>query len=262
MPRRGENIYKRKDGRWEGRFIKQYDENNKPKYASVYAHSYKEVKKRLEIAKAEKKPINKYSTVQSYAAEWLENIRTAVKRSTHVKYTNIVNNHIIPVLGWVNIYDLSTETVRKFADEKLCSGNLLNRKGLSSKSVKDIISVLRQIVRHAEEKGVTQNCNFDLIHIKNVSSVQEPITENAHMILVRYLLKDMNNIKLGILICLYTGLRIGEICAIKFEDISLTENIIYVNKTMQRLQTLSENSAQRTEIVVSSPKSKCSHRIC
>lgn len=104
-------------------------------------------------------------------------------------------------------------------------GNLLSQNGLSSKSVKDIISVLRQIMKYAEEKGAISDCNFDLIHIKNVSSVQEPITENAHIVLVRYLLNDIDNIKLGILICLYTGLRVGEICAIKFKDISSAENI-------------------------------------
>ncbi len=260
MPRRGENIYKRKDGRWEGRFVKQYDENNKPKYGSVYAHSYKEVKQKLKTAKIAPTPNNQCTAIKQYAIEWLDNIQSKVKQSTYVKYTNIANNHIIPSLGNVDIHTLSTELVKKFVDEKLTAGNRLSQNGLSSKSVKDIISVLRQIMKYAEDKGAISDCNFDLIHIKNASSVQEPITENAHMVLVRYLLKDIDNIKLGILICLYTGLRVGEICAMKFEDISLTESIIYVNKTMQRLQTLSETSTKKTEIVISAPKSRCSCR--
>lgn len=260
MPRRGENIYKRKDGRWEGRFVKQYDENNKPKYGSVYAHSYKEVKQKLKAAKMTPAPNSQYTAIKQYAIEWLDNIQFKVKQSTYIKYTNIVNNHIIPSLGNVDIHTLSTELVKKFVDEKLTTGNLLSQNGLSPKSVKDIISVLRQIMKYAEEKGAISDCNFDLIHIKNVSSVQEPITENAHIVLVRYLLNDIDNIKLGILICLYTGLRVGEICAIKFKDISLTESIIYVNKTMQRLQTLSKTSTKKTEIVISTPKSRCSCR--
>lgn len=260
MPRRGENIYKRKDGRWEGRFVKLYDENNKPKYGSVYAHSYREVKQKLKAAKIAPTPNSQYTTIKQCTMEWLDNIQSKVKQSTYVKYTNIVNNHIIPSLGNVDIHTLSTELVKKFVDEKLTTGNLLSQNGLSSKSVKDIISVLRQIMKYAEERGVISDCNFDLIHIKNVSTVQEPITENAHIVLVRYLLKDIDNIKLGILICLYTGLRVGEICAMKFEDISLTESIICVNKTMQRLQTLSESSTKKTEIVISTPKSRCSCR--
>ena len=257
MPRRGENIYKRKDGRWEGRFIKQRDENNKPKYASVYAHSYKEVKQKLKIAKLTAIQNNSCVEIKQYAIEWLSNIHPKVKQSTYVKYANIVNNHILPSLGNVDIHILSTELVKKLADKKLRAGNLTSQKGLSPKSVKDIISVLRQIIKYAEEQGIKSNCNFDSIHIKNVSSVQEPISENAHIVLVKHLLNDINNIKLGILICLYTGLRVGEICAIKFEDISLTESIIYVNKTMQRLQNLSEAASKKTEIIISTPKSRC-----
>ena len=80
MPRRGENIYKRKDGRWEGRFVKQYDENNKPKYGSVYAHSYKEVKQKLRDAKTVVVPNNKDMAIKQYAVEWLDSIQSKVKR--------------------------------------------------------------------------------------------------------------------------------------------------------------------------------------
>lgn len=112
MPRRGENIYKRKDGQWEGRFIKHRDENNKPKYASVYAHSYKEVKQKLKIAKLTAIQNNPCAEIKQYAIEWLCNIHPKVKQSTYVKYTNIVNNHIIPSLGNVDIHILSTELVK------------------------------------------------------------------------------------------------------------------------------------------------------
>lgn len=265
MPRRGENIYKRKDGRWEGRYIKCYDENNKAFYGSVYAHSYSEVKQKLSQAKKEVQnqtaaDEQDIKTVEGYSLQWLKEIQKQVKSSTFVKYTNVVNNHIIPALGFIKIIELSTEVVREFADKLLSSGNIQNQKGLSAKSVKDIISVLHLVSKYAGELGVEANCNFDLINIKSKQARIETISDSEHKNLVRYLLTETDNIKLGILICLYTGLRIGEICAMRFEDISLEDNIIYVSKTMQRLQTLNENSKAKTAIVVSTPKSISSCR--
>lgn len=265
MPRHGENIYKRKDGRWEGRYIKGYDLSHKAMYSSVYAHSYNDVKLKLSRAKSDIKNQNieaehDIKTLEQYSLLWLKNMQAQVKASTFVKYTNIVNNHIIPVLGYLKIKELSTEAVRKFADELLLSGNVQNQKGLSAKSVKDIISVLHLILKYATEFGIELNCNFDLIKIKSKQVRTETISESEHKTLVKYLLTETDNIKLGILICLYTGLRIGEICAMQFEDISLENNTINVRKTMQRLQTLNEKSKTKTSIVISAPKSESSRR--
>lgn len=265
MPRRGENIYKRKDGRWEGRYIKGYDENNKAQYASVYAHTYGDVKTKLFQAKSNilknEKKINEYEqTFMIYAMKWLDNIHLHAKHSTYVKYSNIVNNHLIPELGNHKICELTTEDIRKYADKKLYSGNVKTSLGLSPKTVKDILSVLRLILRYAGEFGTDIHCNIDLINIRSTSVIKKTITEKEHHILLKYLLNKPDYIKIGILICLYTGIRIGEICAIRFEDISLTNNTIYVTKTMQRLQTLNELTKSKTEITISPPKSISSQR--
>lgn len=265
MPRRGENIYKRKDGRWEGRYIKGYDANNKAKYASVYAHTYSDVKKKLfqaknNISKGEK-PYNDYEkNFTFYATEWLDSIHLHIKHSTYVKYSNIVNNHIMPELGNCQICELSTEDIREYADKKLSLGNAKTSTGLSTKTVKDILSVLRLILRYAGELGVEIHCNLDLINIRSTPANKNIISEKEHFILLKYLLNNPDYIKTGILICLYTGIRIGEICAMRFEDISLPNNTIYVTKTMQRLQTLSKLTETKTEITISPPKSMSSQR--
>lgn len=265
MPRRGENIYKRKDGRWEGRYIKYYSGNNKAVYGSVYAHSYNEVKQKLSQAKNEiqlRSAAGKQDgkVLGDYSFQWLKKIQQQVKSSTFVKYTNIINNHIVPNLGFRKIAEMSTETVREFADKLLSSGNIQNQKGLSAKSVKDILSVLQLVLRYADEQGAEVTCNFNLINIKTKQIRTKIISNNEHTTLVNYLLTETDNIKLGILICLYTGLRIGEICAMKFEDISLEDNIIYVSKTMQRLQTLNNNTKAKTAVVITPPKSIASYR--
>lgn len=94
MPRRGENIYKRRDGRWEGRILID------SRYHSVYAHSYSEVKQKLRIYSITDKPTktNRWS-VAEYSVQWLATVKLKCKASTHNKYYNTCKNHIIPVLG-------------------------------------------------------------------------------------------------------------------------------------------------------------------
>lgn len=79
-------------------------------------------------------------------------------------------------------------------------------------------------------------------------------------IITSMLVNNIDYTNLGILICLFTGIRIGEVCALKFEDISLSDNIVHIRKTMQRLQNLNSKSSTKTEITITTPKSKCSIR--
>lgn len=265
MARRGENIYKRKDKRWEGRFIKNYDEAHKAKYVSVYGHTYAEVKDKLDCAKrniediCSSRDVDK-QTLKDYAENWLESISAHIKKATFVTYTNLLHNHIVPELGSYKISELTTEIVKNFAGSKLLSGNIKDKSSLSVKTVKDILSVLKLVLKYAAETGAVCNCNFEMISIRSGQRHTEIIHKSEQVKLVKYLLENIDNTKLGILICLYTGLRIGEICALQFEDISLDEQLIYVNKTMQRLQTLDEKSVTKTEVIISTPKSESSYR--
>ena len=262
MPRKGENIYKRKDGRWEGRYIKEYDLENKAKYASVYAHCYSEVKSKLIKAKNEcnhPKQTEKSNTLCFYSAKWLTDVEPHIKRSTFVKYTNIINNHITPMIGEVKIKNITTDLLKEYVFKKLNNGNLSTKKGLSSKTVRDIISVIKLIIKFAEDQGENAPCDFQQINIKASSVPEQTISKDSQVQLTKYLLKETDYTKLGILLCLYTGIRIGELCAIRYEDISVNERIIKITKTMQRLQTFSCDN-ERTEIVITEPKSHSSLR--
>ena len=262
MPRKGENIYKRKDGRWEGRYIKEYDIDNKAKYASVYAHSYQEVKNKLIIAKNNSvypKQSSNSNILNFYAVEWLKTVEPQIKRSTFVKYTNTINNHIIPLLGNKKIKDITTDVVKNYVSQKLSNGNITTEKGLSPKTVKDIISVIKLIMNYAAEQGETNLCKFSQITVRSATIPERIITKNSQEQLTKYLLTETDYTKLGILLCLYPGIRIGELCAIRYEDISVNEQIIRITKTMQRLQTFSDKN-EKTEIIISEPKSISSSR--
>ena len=113
MPRKGENIYKRKDGRWEGRYIQLYNEQGKPKYGYVYARTYNEVKqllidKKTSIATPEIVHTSNLK-YEDLLDEWMQFSRINIKESTYARYTHLVNIHIKPLLGKYPISQISTQ---------------------------------------------------------------------------------------------------------------------------------------------------------
>ena len=121
MPKKGENIYKRKDGRWEGRYIKYYDEYGKAKYGYVYAPSYKEAKQKLieaNLSASQKVDLSKkadplYSNVLD---AWLQSTRINIKESTYARYSHIVKSHIKPQLGVYPIGKISTQLIEGYIE--------------------------------------------------------------------------------------------------------------------------------------------------
>ena len=123
MPRRGENIRKRKDGRWEARFIKGYDSEGKAVYGSVYGKTYFEVKKKqteiLEKLSANALPLNDHEiTVREVLFLWLNKNKLRLKDQTYAKYLYLIESHIIPKLVNIKIKKLESITVNNFLLEK------------------------------------------------------------------------------------------------------------------------------------------------
>lgn len=251
MSRHGENIYKRKDGRWEGRYIKYYH-SGKAIYGYVYGKTYKDVSRRLTerkyISSAEERPGLKFGDI---SAEWLESIKGFVKESTYVKYSHILNAYILKEFKEYYADEITNEAVVDFA-----SGLLKRNDGktLSPKTVSDILSVFKTIVKYAVNKDIPMNFSIGHINIRQQPKPLRIFTVCEQNILYGYLKKNINLSNLGILLCLFTGIRIGELCALKWNDISLRESTVYINKTMQRLSCIGSEAAG-THITITSPKS-------
>lgn len=263
MPKRGENIYKRKDGRWEGRYIKSRI-HDKIKYGYVYARTYKEVKCKLIDVSGNvviSHTANQRISGDNFAIiadEWFNSLKPQLKESSIVKYTNILNGYLFPGFGQRQIFDITRDDVVSFSKELLISGGVKGN-GLSPKTVTSIISVLKNILEYA-----SQVKNFKVVDIRGISvkQSQKPmriLSRSEQNKLSQYLCENLTLCNLGILLCLYTGLRIGEICALKWEDISFDEQYLYVHRTMQRLQKEDGNES-KTRILISAPKSDCSIR--
>lgn len=256
MARHGENIRKRKDGRWEGRFMVYSEEREKKIYRSVYAQSYDEVRKKLNTQKnlMENAALETEGSIHLYhikfsemAEEWLMNIKNSRKPSTYIKYSAIYYNYIEKQFGDITLSDITDS----FAEEKTFDH-------LSNSVCKSVYCVLNQIL-----KFIMQKYSITMPILKNTASparnrTVKTLTQNEQKKLISVLCREMNLFKKAILLCLLTGLRLGEICALKWSDIDLENRILTVNSTVQRLY--SEGYKTSTSLIETVPKSECSRR--
>ena len=190
--------------------------------------------------------------------EWMENTKPLLKASTYIKYRNMLYSYIFPYFEDLTTEELTVECLNSFCRELLCNGGK-NKQGLSSKTVSDVLSLLRSIVRYASTKGISLPCTGKEIIIKKTSHELRVFSIREQKQLCKYLCKNMSLKNIGILICLYTGLRVGEICALHWNDISLKEKTLYIHQTLQRLQNENING-KKTSLILSTPKSSCSIR--
>lgn len=156
MSKRGDNIHKRKDGRWEGRFKKGRKPDGTILYGSIYGKTYKEVKNKLaELPKMKQNilvPHNHERTFGEVLKLWMEHNRIHLKGGTINKYQNIINTHIMPSLGCVRISELDSTMINTFLTQKITSGRLDNKGGLSSSYVRSIMFIINSAIKYAVEE--------------------------------------------------------------------------------------------------------------
>lgn len=261
MPKSGKNIYKRKDGRWEGRYPKHRDSNGKTIYGSVYGKSCAEAKRRLAAviaAESLEKPCaiiisTPILTFADVVEEWLLVTSLKVKPSTYAGYTIVLNLHILPQLGNRNIQAVTALEINQFAKGKLESGRTDGKGGLSPKTVRDILSIIKSVMDFAwGEKLITNR--LTLTYPKHQQQTIRVLSRQEQTSLEVALTTDINIHKLGILLCLYTGIRIGEVCALLWQDISSEYDMLYIRQTLQRIKNFNDDG-NKTKIHIDTPKS-------
>lgn len=256
MPRRGENIYKRKDGRWEGRYIADRKPDGKAVYRSIYGTSYAQVRERLVAKRQEthKRQIGSCKlTVNELLALWqAEN--SQIKATSRERYRALIELHIQPELGARKVRELNEEVLDAFVRKKLKSGRLDGRGGLAPKTVRDICIVMKSALKLAKRKyrySGDGGINAPAIRQKQV----EVFSQLESQRITAAVLKKLDRSSLGYLLCLETGLRLGEVCALRWSDIDLAEGVLRVQRTVYRI-----NYGKRTELVLQTPKSENSVR--
>lgn len=194
------------------------------------------------------------------AEAWLGNVKFHVKESSYVKYYNLVENHILPQLGQIKIENFTTKLVEDFIEEKLKNGKLRGNGGLSEKTVKDIFVVLKEICFFARRQNVEFPCHLELIKVRTVEPEIQVLSFKEQVCLEEFLMRDDEPVKTGILLSMYMGLRIGEVCALQRKHIRFDSGILEIRGTMQRIQDFNGGGEAKTKVVVTDPKSISSKR--
>ncbi len=262
MSKRGENIHKRKDGRWEGRYKKARNNDGSIKYGSVYGKTYREVKEKLLLVK-QKTPDIAIDFTSEYTLEkilnlWIQTNSVKFKRATISKYNFLIKKHIVPDIGTVKVSCITTFMLNSFIEKKLRDGRSDGTGGLSTSYVRTIILIITSALQFASKESI---CNPPKISVYIPTSDKKKISIlsiNDQKKLEQLLLSKIDPIKAGILISLHTGLRIGEVCALTWNDIDFSERIIHVRSTVARVQ--SDNKNANTMLVIDTPKTKASLR--
>ncbi|MBO6138237.1 MAG: tyrosine-type recombinase/integrase [Lachnospiraceae bacterium] len=263
MARRGENIYKRKDGRYEARYIAGRRENGRARYRSVYAKTLREVRRKkyegmraLEEGRDARELIS--ATVQNVAGKWLKDESRNWKESTACRYKEKLQLYVIPEYGSRNITDISTDEIEAFI-ARLQTEGLNDRASISSGTAGLVLTVFKSLFRYARKKGFKVRFVEECVRVKRRRKPVTVLSERDENRLIAYLKKDTDETDMGVLTCLFTGMRIGELCALSFDDVDLDGCVIHVNKTMQRLSA--EDGEHKTSIRIGSPKSDSSKRM-
>lgn len=263
MSRHGENIWKRKDGRWEARYVKGRDPKGKALYASVYAKTYAEVKKKRESALQELKA-HPFSSLPAKSLgviiqEYLEDHKFEIKSSTYARYVEISEKHLIPDLGLMQVSEFTRDDGNGYIKELLSNGKAQGI-GLAPKTVKDIASVLKLVLKYAEEKHYILNAPIDFSIPKQGHSPIQILAPSQRERLETFVCTTTDSYKFGVYLCLYTGLRIGEICALQWKDIDCVNSTISVNKTVLRVKNVGGSTA-KTQLLINTPKTPSSERL-
>ncbi len=180
---------------------------------------------------------------------WLEYKKTEIKKSSYSNYEYTINKYLKPRLQGKKLNELE----RYNFNDLVSSLNI----DLSPKTVKDIVCILRAILQYSEEE---YGCKFKTNKIKVPKQNLEKmliLNKAEKNKIERYCTRGNDLKELGILICLNTGLRIGEICALKWKNIDIEKRMIYVRATLERIY---DENLKTTKIIIDKPKTKTSVR--
>lgn len=264
MSRRGDNIHKRKDGRWEGRYKNGRNEFGKIKYSSVYGKTYGEVKEKLSAIlrneKKEKISAENDKSFQEILLLWKNVNKIKHKGATELKYDYLIEKHILPKLGKCKISKISTIFINDFINNELKNGRINNDGALSASYVKTIILIINSVLKFAQVEGFCNSVPTIMFDLSTDKKELRILNNEERIRLKKISMKDTDVTKLGILITLYTGMRIGEICALTWNNIDLESKIIHVRATISRIKNTDLNKNNATTLIIDKPKTKSSVR--
>ena len=267
MPKRGENVRKRKDGRWEGRFISGYKPDGKAKYQSVYGSGYLKTKRKLVQATEQFKsgalpePCKSMS-FREVLFHWLHNRKTKLRSQTYNKYSKLIENHLAESIGAYKLHQIDSTLLNQFIADKLCNGRVDEQGGLSVSYAKTLVFIIRSAMEFAVAHSYCTPIKGSFGELPKDKPKIHVFTIDEQKRIEEYVQTDMDGSKLGVFLCLNTGLRIGEMCGLKWSDIDFKQNTLSVQRTVYRANKQDNRIGEpKTKLTVGEPKTPASFRV-
>lgn len=200
-------------------------------------------------------------TYEKWIHKWIERKEKLVKESTFASYSNILVNHLLPKFGKYEITNITEDEIQKYVFELLSSGRLDSRGGLCERASKDIIVVLKNTLKDAIRIKLLPPSIFEIrFPISMKSQKLKIIPWDVQQRLIQSIYLNLNRKTVGILLCLYTGLRIGEICGLKDSDLNFESQVLNVSRTLQRIYKKNLDGTGKSRLIETPPKSRTSSR--
>ncbi|MDE7095411.1 MAG: site-specific integrase [Anaeroplasmataceae bacterium] len=189
---------------------------------------------------------------------WLNKYaKLTLKTRSYNKYQDIVLLHIVPLLGDDELAEITPPILQDFVLAKLKSGNLITHQSLASNTVSSIVSVLKQAFHLAMSLELISKDPTTIIKLPPSKEKEvNALTREEQKQIEEYCLKSNKDNYLGFIICLYTGIRLGELLALTWEDIDFNKKYLYIKKTSYTIKRNGKNT-----IVTDTPKTKKSNRL-
>lgn len=288
MNEQKKTIYKRKDNRYEGRYIAGYiGIYGKAHYRSVYGRSQEEAIRLLEEAEQEVyeevelervmreqrkkttrkgileqalnpdsvKCISRIITVREWMIEWLENHKkNSIRPSSYMRYHGVIYNHIIPVLGKYKLADLTPVIILDFIH--YLSEPLKDKKALSPTTIRSYIVILKGAFDSAMDQELLVKNPCCKIPLPNKNFKKPTFLEPEECKRLEYKLyhSDDNPKSVAILIALKTGLRLGELAALRWKDVNFKDRLFHVRHSIQRIKSYDDEGGPKTKLIVTETK--------
>lgn len=269
MPRKGENIRKRKDGRWEARYIKARDINGKIRYGYLYGRTYREVKAKKNYILSEVQfdvPQNRNNcrlasnaTFRTASQWWKLQIRHTVKGSTFSNYEAILKNQLLPEISSIPVRNISNKTISYLTQKK-------KEQGLANGTIHVTLSVLKNILNFAQSEGLHTAEPIKYPHLTVNSAFTKIMDTDNYRMLEEYLLQHLDRFNYGILLCMNTGIRVGELSGLRWEDFNFPEKKLHICRTVIRIKNLGQipdpetHKIAKTVLCIGAPKTANSLR--
>lgn len=195
--------------------------------------------------------MNKQKNLVEIVSLWKIDKKQYVKKSSFSAYVLLIENHLLPTFGEETL--IEEAQVQAFVFQKLAQG-------LSQKTIKDILIVLKMVLKFGAKHQWITHMPFDIQFPTDREKYTIEVMSRANQKKVMLHIQEHFTFRsLGVYICLSSGMRIGEVCALTWEDIDTDNGIINVSKTIQRIY-LVEDGLRKTELILDTPKTKNSIR--